>query len=349
MKLWPWLGTGLLGLGLISCQGGERSPVEPRPVVVTSTILGDLVETVAGDRVVVQTLLTPGDDPHLYEPVPRDTAQLEQATVIFYNGLNLEPGLIRLIEGVGTGAVRVPLGEGVPVVLQEDNRVPDPHVWGNVTNAIAMVETIRATLGEAFPAEAAHFDRNAAALTADLTALHTWIQTQIDTIPPNQRRLVTTHDAFQYYTEAYGLTVLGTLIGISTEEQPSAQTVRDLVQAIRAAQVPAIFVETTLNPALMTTVAEEAGVILAEPPLYSDALGEPGSGADTYATMMATNTQTIVLALGGRILSPAPLPSGPETQSFLPLSPWPPSDTEELPRLRAIAEDPSPFGGSISL
>ncbi|MEQ8956394.1 MAG: zinc ABC transporter substrate-binding protein, partial [Coleofasciculus sp. C2-GNP5-27] len=117
--------------------------------------------------------------------------------------------------------------------------------------------------------------------------------------PANQRKLVTTHDAFQYYAQAYGLEVIGTLIGISTEEQPSAQTVKTLSDAVKEAGVPAIFAETTINPALIETVAEEAGVKLAPSELYSDSLGAPGSEADTYVKMLITNTRTIVEALGG--------------------------------------------------
>ena len=123
---------------------------------------------------------------------------------------------------------------------------------------------------------------------------------QVATIPANQRQLVTTHDAFQYYARAYGLEVPGTLIGISTEEQPSAQTVQRLVDTIRTLNVPAIFAETTLNPQLITTVAQEAGVPLADQELYSDSLGAPGSRGDTYITMIEANTEAIVVNLGGQ-------------------------------------------------
>ncbi|MFS8881127.1 metal ABC transporter solute-binding protein, Zn/Mn family, partial [Synechococcus sp. H55.11] len=138
-----------------------------------------------------------------------------------------------------------------------------------------------------------------AAYRAELEELHAWIAEQIQTIPPGNRVLVTTHDAFAYYTQAYGLKMGGSLLGISTEEQPSAQTVARLVEEIRALGVPAVFAETTLNPALIQTVAAEAGVQVAEQELYSDSLGEPGSGAETYIAMMRHNTCTIVGALGG--------------------------------------------------
>ncbi|MFM7372689.1 MAG: metal ABC transporter solute-binding protein, Zn/Mn family, partial [Sphaerospermopsis kisseleviana] len=135
-------------------------------------------------------------------------------------------------------------------------------------------------------------------LTNELQQLNNWIQQQIQTIPPEKRKLITTHDAFQYYANAYGLEIAGTLIGISTEEQPSAQTVKQLVDEIKKIGVPAIFAETTINPTLIKTVAQEAGVKLAPNELYSDSIGEKGSEADTYIKMMEANTRSIVEALG---------------------------------------------------
>jgi len=292
-------------LGLASCNPSapdeEASAGVPR-VVSTSTILADLTEQVGGAAIEHTGLLEPGADPHLYEPVPADSIALEKAALIFYNGYNLEPGLIKLIEAAGLQARHVAVGEQVkPLDFDYDGqRVPDPHVWGDVENAIVMVETIRDELSELSPGDAATFAANAAALSAQLEQLDTWIAAQIATIPAAQRRLITTHDAFQYYAAAYGLEIPGTLIGISTEEQPSAQTVSQLVQAIVAARVPAIFAETTINPTLIRTVAEEAGVALAPRELYSDSLGAPGSAGDSYLKMMAANTQTIVEALGGQ-------------------------------------------------
>ncbi|MEN9229495.1 MAG: zinc ABC transporter substrate-binding protein [Thermostichus sp. DG02_5_bins_236] len=270
-------------------------------VVATTTLIADWVEQVGQDRIQLTSLLRPGVDPHVYEPTPADGVALEQAELVFYNGYNLEPGLIRLINATAQQARRIPLAETIdPIVTEEDGiPTPDPHVWGNVENVITMVERIRQELSELAPAEATFFAANAAAYQAELEALHTWITQQIQTIPPPNRALVTTHDAFAYYTQAYGLTMGGSLIGISTEEQPSAQTVAQLVREIRALRVPAIFAETTLNPALIQTVAAEAGVQVAEQELYSDSLGEPGSGAETYPEMMRLNTLTIVNALGG--------------------------------------------------
>ncbi|MEM1426088.1 MAG: zinc ABC transporter substrate-binding protein, partial [Cyanobacteria bacterium P01_H01_bin.130] len=209
--------VGILGacsVALVGCGGGAEPGQEDdsQSVVVTTTILADLTEEVAGDEVDVTGILQPGDDPHVYEPVPQDTATLEEATLIFYNGYNLEPALVRLIEGSGVEATQVAIAEAVPPLeMDYDGQpVPDPHVWGDVKNAIAMVEAIRDALSEQFPEDAAAFEANAAELIATLEQLETWVQAQIATIPEDQRKLVTTHDAFQYYSQAYGVPVLGT-------------------------------------------------------------------------------------------------------------------------------------------
>ncbi|MEM9163762.1 MAG: zinc ABC transporter substrate-binding protein [Cyanobacteria bacterium P01_F01_bin.4] len=290
-------------LGLVGCKGpaepGSQSSSEQPQVIATSTILANLADSISGDEVEVTGILNPGDDPHIYEPVPQDTVAIERADLIFYNGYNLEPQLTRLIEEAQ--GQKVAVGEvAEPLSFQYQGQAePDPHVWGDVENAIAMVAAIRDSLIQLDPDSADAYTDNAESLIAELSNLDTWIEQQIATIPPEQRKLVTTHDAFQYYTNAYGLEVLGTLIGISTEEQPSAQTVQNLVETIKVANVPAIFAETTLNPQLIRTVAEEAGVILAPNELYSGSIGAPGSPGDSYINMMVANTETIVTGLGG--------------------------------------------------
>jgi manganese/iron transport system substrate-binding protein len=278
----------------------QDDPTKPN-IVATSTIVADLVAQVGGDAIDLQGLLEPGADPHVYEPVPADSIAIEQADFVFYSGHNLEPALVDLIVGAGSGVPYLALGEQVqPLAMDKDGqRVADPHVWGDVENAIAMVETIRDALRDLDPEDAATFEANAEAMITDLRRLDAWIPAQIATIPAEQRAIVTTHDAFQYYASAYGLEVIGTLIGISTEEQPSAQTVRSLVEAIKAAGIPAIFAETTIAPKLIETVAEEAGVQVADPQLYSDSIGAPGSGGDSYITMMVSNTCSIAINLGG--------------------------------------------------
>ncbi|WP_375539526.1 metal ABC transporter substrate-binding protein [Planktothrix sp. FACHB-1365] len=304
MGFWSILLTIILS-GLSSCTQSitENSVNGDQPKVVsTSTIIADLTEQIGGDEIDHQGILQPGVDPHVYEPVPQDSIALEKADLILYNGYNLEPGLIKLMKAASTSGKKVAVGEVIkPLDFQYRGQTqPDPHVWGTAKNAILMVNKIRDELIALSPEDAAIFNKNATQLTQELTQLDRWIQQQIATIPPQNRKLVTTHDAFQYYAHAYGLEVIGTLIGISTEEQPSAKTVKNLSDSIQKTGVPAIFAETTINPKLITTVAEESGVKLAPEQLYSDSIGSPGSEGDTYVKMLVKNTKTIVEALGGK-------------------------------------------------
>ncbi|MEL6383383.1 MAG: zinc ABC transporter substrate-binding protein [Cyanobacteria bacterium J06626_18] len=307
---WGLWGMSAIAALIVGCDRTSEStaPAPENPdsalpeVVATSTLIADWTVQIGGDAIDLVGILQPGADPHVYEPVPQDSIALESADLIFYNGYNLEPNLINLIEATGISARTVAVAEIVtPLDFDyEGQQVPDPHVWGDVANVVQMVELMRDELIQLSPENETEFTQNTEAFVTELIQLDDWIQAQIATIPAEQRQLVTTHDAFQYYTAAYGMEVAGTLIGISTEEQPSAQTVQQLSESIRVLGVPAIFAETTINPRLITVVAEEAGVQLAATELYSDSLGSPGSKGATYVTMMVSNTQTIVENLGGR-------------------------------------------------
>lgn len=305
-----WLKTFsvILALWVSGCDRAGDNRANPaangKPsVVATSTIIADLTNRVAGDEIQLKGILKPGADPHVYEPVPADSQALEKAKLILYNGYNLEPGLIKLMNASGVKVRKVAVGEAAKPLQLEKGKgevVPDPHVWGDVDNVILMVNAIRDALIELAPEDRDKFSQNAEKLTAELKQLDTWVTKEIKTIPADKRKLVTTHDAFQYYARGYGIAIAGTLIGISTEEQPSAQTVQKLVEAVKKAGVAAIFAETTINPALINTVAQESGVKLAPRQLYSDSIGAPGSDGDSYIKMIEANTRTIVEALGGK-------------------------------------------------
>lgn len=292
-----------LSLLLPGCEAGtgDSSDNNKPRVVSTSTIIADLTERIGNEEIEHQGILQPGADPHVYEPTPKDSVALEKADLILYNGFNLEPGLIKMINSTGVQADKYAVGEIVePLDFEyQGQQEPDPHVWGDAENAIAMTEAIRDRLIELSPEDEAVFTANADQLIAELRQVDRWITQQIATIPQNKRKLVTTHDAFQYFTSAYGLEMAGTLIGISTEEQPSAQTVKNLANSIKKMQIPVIFAETTINPQLIKTVAQEAGVKLAPQELYSDSIGATGSEGDSYIKMLVANTKSIVESLGG--------------------------------------------------
>ncbi len=185
------------------------------------------------------------------------------------------------------------------IAAADEELVPDPHVWHHAANNAAIVEVIAANLGQINPDAAEQYSQNADQLSDQFADINTWIEAQVATIPANQRKLVTTHDAFQYFASAYGLEVEGALSGLSTEEQPSAARLSELIDHIKAANVPAIFAETTATSQLIKTVADEAGVVVAEQPLYIEGPGGAGTSAETVQAMLISNTCTVVNALGG--------------------------------------------------
>ncbi|RMF83359.1 MAG: hypothetical protein D6736_21680, partial [Nitrospinota bacterium] len=242
---------------------------------------------------------------HTFEPSPADSVALAQAILLFANGLGLETWLDKLYAASGSRAQRVvvttglellPVGEEAPSTAREPREF-DPHVWHDVQNAIRMVENIRKALAQADPGHARTYQVNAERYTEKLRELDAWIHTQVRTLPPSRRKLVTTHDAFRYFARRYGFTVIGTIFGPSTDvAEPSARRLAELVETIRRHDIPALFTETMLKPSLARQIAREAGIRLA-PPLYSGSLGAPGSPADTYIKMMRYNVLTIIEAL----------------------------------------------------
>jgi zinc/manganese transport system substrate-binding protein len=262
----------------------------------------------------VTTLIGPGVDAHTYDPAPADLVVLEGAAVVFENGLGFEPWLDQFYESAAPAGKRVVVTEGIEPrhadeAHEEEHQEEDaehehgefdPHVWHDVANTIVMVGNIRDALVEVDPANAAVYEANAAATTADLEALDAWVREQVTTLPEERRKLVTSHDTFGYFADAYGFQVLGTALGsLSTEAgDPSARDIAALIGAIEEAGVPVIFAENVSNPALMESIAAEAGVTLA-PPLYTDALGEPGSPGERYEGLIRSNVTTIVDALKG--------------------------------------------------
>ncbi len=183
----------------------------------------------------------------------------------------------------------------------KDKSEPDPHVWHNVKNGIAIVQVLKIQLSQASPTNTALYEKNAKDLTDRLTQLDTWITQSVATIPAPAKKLVTTHNALSYYGQAYGIPIEGALQGISTDEKPNAQRIKTLVDTIKSTQVPTLFAELSVNPKLLETVAKEANVKLAATSLVADGLGEPGSPSDTYEKMMRENTKAIVTGLGGKV------------------------------------------------
>lgn len=290
--------------------GGRFTTSGKLRVVATYSVLGDLVTNVAGDAAEVVTLVGPDGDAHTFDPSPQDGMAVADCAVVFENGVGFETWLDKLHSSSGSKAVRVVVSKGLEFREGECHHGPkekhepghahedDPHVWHDVKNAVHMVAVIRDRLCEIDPSHADNYRANAAAYLAKLEALHTWVEKTVGTLPPDRRKLVTNHDTFGYFADRYGFQVAGTALqSVSTEAgDPSAAEFAKLVEAVKAAKVPAIFAENVHNAKLMERLAAEAGVKLA-PPLYTDALGPPGGGGDTYETMVRHNVITIVAAL----------------------------------------------------
>ena len=323
-----------IGFGLVGCTSAPKasnstpespaatqtqaSPSANLPKVVATTgVICDITKEIAQSSIDTTCLIKPGEDPHAYQTKPEDSKAIETANLILYAGYDHEPSIIKLIKSSSNSAPKIAVHEmAVPKPLMGEHehspedkaeskphaageKVPDSHVWHNPKNGIRMVETIRDELIKVAPANTQLYTSNAAKLTGDLQKIDTWIKAQIATIPADKRKLVTTHDALSYYADAYGLEVAGALQGVTTEEQPTAARIAELSSRIKTAGVPIIFAETTTNPKLMETVAREANVKISDKELYSDELGGPGTGADTYEGMLKTNTCVITSGLGG--------------------------------------------------
>jgi manganese/iron transport system substrate-binding protein len=274
-------------------------------VVATTNVLCDFTRQVAGNSVNLSCLIPPGADPHVYQPKREDREAMQTASLILYNGYNLEPSLIRLIKATKNRTPKIAVGQVAvpkPQQFQQGSKINDPHVWHNVKNAIAMVDVISRNLQKVSPENAALYTSNARQIESELTQLDSWIKSRVTTIPANQRELVTSHNAMRYYAQAYGLSLKGTLSGISTEKKPTDARVKSLVNSIKQARVPTIFAETTSNPNLIESVARQAKVKVSQRGLFTDGLDEPGSEGETYQKMMMANTRTIVEGLGGTYL-----------------------------------------------
>lgn len=283
-------------------------------VIATTSVIGHVVSQVGGEAVQLTTLIPSGQDAHSYEPATRDLAAASEAEVIFINGWGLEE---RLVDNLGNVAEDVPL---VPVSAnivpfaygeqgqqeeteREDDHAhgrADPHVWFSIRNVEQWVANIERILSELDPANAELYSSNAAAYLDQLTDLDSYTREQLATIPAEKRVLVTNHNYFAYFARDYGFELLGSVIpGASTLAEPSANEMARLVQLMREHGVCTIFTETSVSASVAQTVAAELTHCeqLKVLPLYTEAIGPAGSGADSYIGMFRANVDTIVQGL----------------------------------------------------
>ncbi len=313
-KLLPIL---LLGSLLLAACGSASlaASSDGLKVVVSTTIVGDVVARVGGDLIALTVLFPPGTDPHTFEPRPQDMAALSDAHVVVISGLGLEEALEPALEANVKGTI-VHASEGIEVLAFEGEQHEeeehegeehegeeghaheggDPHTWTDPNNVIIWTQNIAAALAEADPANAGAYRANAEAYIASLRDLDAWIRSEVAVIPLERRKLVTDHRAFGYFANEYGFEQVGALVGsFSTNASPSAQEIAALEDAIRAQNVPAVFVGTTVNSALAEQVAQDTGTQIV--PIYTGSLTAPGGEADSYLVFMRYNVSAIVEAL----------------------------------------------------
>jgi zinc/manganese transport system substrate-binding protein len=270
------------------------------PVVATFSILGDFVKNVGGDRVEVTTLVGPNGDVHVYLPTPADARKLSIANVVFINGLGLEGWMTRLVTASGTKAPIIIATKGViPRDMKNKQEgghvVPDPHAWQSIANAKIYVANLRDGLTKVDPAGASIYDTNAKSYLVKLDALDKDARAAIGKIPVDHRKIITDHDAFGYFGDAYGMEFIAPE-GLSTDSEPSARDVAKIITQIRTQKVRAVFLENVTDPRLMEQIAEESGARIGGK-LYSDALSEPSGPAGTYIALMRNNVREFEEAL----------------------------------------------------
>jgi ABC-type Zn uptake system ZnuABC Zn-binding protein ZnuA len=304
-------------------------------VVATTTQVADLTRNIVGDTagVEVTQLIQPNQSAHSYDPSVADLTALGAADVLVINGVGLEEWLDDAIEASGFDGITVDSDEGITVQdgeaghedeaehageteaehaaeeAEHDHSGGNPHIWTAVANAEAMVGTIAAGLTAASSTHAADFEANEAAYAGRLAELDGWIHENIDAVPADQRLLVSNHDAFGYFTDAYGITYVGSVIpSFDDNAEPSAAEIDELVAAITATGVKAVFSEASINPKAADTIATEAGVAVysGADALYGDSLGPVGSDGDTYIASQLHNVRLILESWG---VTPSAVPA----------------------------------------
>ena len=294
---------------------------QPIPVVATFSILGDMVERIGGEHIALTTLVGPEGDAHVYQPTPKAARSVAEADLLFMNGLEFEGWLERLAEAASFDGAMVVATTGVsPIAFEEhedddhdkhaghdehdehdehaghDHGTFDPHAWQSLDNAVIYANNIAAGLAQADPANASEYYTNRAAFVAEIVALKSDIDAMMAALPADKRTVVTPHDAFGYFAEAYDLTFEAPQ-GISTESEVSAADVAALITQIRRESISAVFIESITDNRMMEQIANETGATIGGT-LYSDALSGETGPASTYLDMMRHNATTLSEALG---------------------------------------------------
>lgn len=292
----------------VACGGApQEADVSDGPlrIVATTSIVGDLVRSIGGDAVELETLMGAGVDPHLYKPSAGDVRKMAAAQVLVYNGLHLEGKMTEVLAEMGTrGVETLAVAECVAperlLPVEGFETMHDPHVWFDVELWEEAAACLRDALVRIDPDHAEGYQQRGDAVITEFAALDDWVGERIETLPEERRVLVTAHDAFSYFGRAYGVEVRG-LLGVSTAAEAGTADVQDLAVFIADRGLPAVFVESSVPPrfieALTEAVAARGREVTIGGSLYSDALGSPGGPTATYVGTVRANVETIVGAM----------------------------------------------------
>lgn len=274
----------------------QAKPIE---AVASFTVIADMVQNVGGDHVHVTSLIGPNGDPHAYEPTPNDAQALKRADLVFVSGLHLEGWLDRLIKASGYQGQPVVLSNGIKTRSMEEDgkRITDPHAWNSAANGVVYVRNIISALQKADPANASYYQAKGDQYIQQLEQLDAYARAQVQAIPSDKRKVLTSHDAFGYFGDAYGVTFLSPL-GFSTETEASAADVGKLIKQIKQEHVSTYFFENSSDPRLVKQIADASG---AQPggELYVESLSPADGPAPTYAQMFRYNVDKLTAAMKG--------------------------------------------------
>lgn len=274
----------------------SKTQTERPLVVATASMFADMAEVIGGDLIEVKTIVPVGGDPHTYEPTPADARLAASADLVLRNGLTFEGWINELIQNAGSDAMVALITEGIDAIESEDYaNSSDPHAWMSARNGLQYIRNIRDALVTLAPEYTEEFNFNYGIYRQQLDDLDQEIEAQIKSIPRAQRVLITSHDAFRYYGMRYGIRVEAVL-GTSTDADVQTSDIRRLNEVLQDTGVPAVFIESTVNPKLLQQIAQDNGVMIGGS-LYADSLGEPDSPGDTYIKMLRHNTQVILEGL----------------------------------------------------
>ncbi|MBX2814391.1 MAG: zinc ABC transporter substrate-binding protein [Saprospiraceae bacterium] len=288
--------SALLRIALLALTCSSLTAQEKPKVVATASMIADMVKHIGGDKIKLNCIVPIGGDPHIYEPTPGDAAMIAKSDIIFRNGLTFEGWLDELIGNSGTKAAVTTVTEGiVPIGSDQYANAYDPHAWMDLTHGATYIDNILAALIQLDPAQEDFYRQNHQRYRQEFEELDQYILSAIKTIPAERRILITSHDAFQYYGRRYGL-ALESVMGTSTDADVQTSDITRLTGIIRKSKVPAVFIESTINPKLLEQLAKDNDIEIGGS-LFADSLGDEESSAPTYLAMLRYNTDVIVKAL----------------------------------------------------